>query len=93
MGLATGARLGPYDIVAPLGAGGMGGVYKAKDTRLDRTVAHKILRAPLAGDPHFRERFDREAHTISQLSGSRLLRCEPRIHKVLVKVGIFSRNP
>jgi serine/threonine protein kinase len=54
MGLATGARLGPYDIVAPLGAGGMGGVYKAKDTRLDRTVAHKILRAPLAGDPYFR---------------------------------------
>src|SRR5215510_4403719 len=68
MALASGARLGPYEIVAPLGAGGMGDVYKARDTRLDRTVAIKILADALAGDPQFRERFEREARTISQLA-------------------------
>ena len=57
--LTNGTRLGPYEILAPLGAGGMGEVYKAKDTRLDRTVAVKILPAALAADPKFRERFDR----------------------------------
>ena len=68
MPLAPGSRLGPYEIVAPLGAGGMGEVYKARDTRLDRTVAIKVLPAALAGDPHFRERFDREARSISSLN-------------------------
>src|SRR5215831_7047139 len=68
MALASGARLGPYEIVAPLGAGGMGDVYKARDTRLDRTVAIKILADALAGDLQFRERFEREARTISQLT-------------------------
>jgi eukaryotic-like serine/threonine-protein kinase len=68
MSLQTGARLGPYEIQTPLGAGGMGEVYKARDTRLDRTVAVKVLPAELAGDPEFRQRFDREAKTISQLS-------------------------
>jgi serine/threonine protein kinase len=67
MALAPGARLGPYEIVSLVGAGGMGEVYKAKDTRLDRTVVIKILPPQLANDPQFRERFDREAHTISQL--------------------------
>ena len=66
MSLASGARLGPYEILSALGAGGMGEVYKARDTRLDRTVAIKILPETLAGDPQFRERFDREASTISQ---------------------------
>ena len=66
MPLITGSRLGPYEILSPLGAGGMGEVYKARDTRLDRTVAIKILPETLAGDPQFRERFDREARTISQ---------------------------
>jgi Tol biopolymer transport system component len=66
--LTAGTRLGPYEIVAPLGAGGMGEVYKAKDTRLDRTVAVKIMPAALAADPEFRQRFDREAKAISQLS-------------------------
>src|SRR5262249_46084663 len=66
--LPEGTRLGPYEIVAPLGAGGMGEVYKARDTRLDRAVAVKILPATLAADPQFRERFDREARAISQLS-------------------------
>jgi eukaryotic-like serine/threonine-protein kinase len=67
MSLAAGTRLGPYQILSALGAGGMGEVYKARDTRLDRIVAIKILLAPLAADPQFRERFDREARTISQL--------------------------
>ena len=56
MDLSPGTRLGPYEIVAPLGAGGMGEVYKARDTRLDRTVAIKILPDALAADPQFRER-------------------------------------
>jgi serine/threonine-protein kinase len=67
MVLAAGTRLGPYEILALLGAGGMGEVYKARDTRLDRTVAIKVLSPTLAADPHFRERFDREARVISQL--------------------------
>ena len=68
MPLQPGTRLGPYEIVAALGAGGMGEVYKARDTRLDRTVAIKILPATLGADPQFRERFDREARAISQLN-------------------------
>src|SRR3989442_2753458 len=68
MPLVTGTRLGPYEIVAALGAGGMGEVYKARDTRLDRTVAIKILPESLAADPQFRDRFDREARAISQLT-------------------------
>jgi serine/threonine protein kinase len=67
MALAAGARLGPYQILSALGSGGMGEVYKARDTRLDRTVAIKILSPTLATDPQFRDRFDREARTISQL--------------------------
>src|SRR5713226_6543921 len=67
MALTPGARLGPYEIVSLVGAGGMGEVYKAKDTRLDRIVAIKILPPTLTADPQFRERFDREARTISQL--------------------------
>jgi eukaryotic-like serine/threonine-protein kinase len=66
-GVGPGSRLGPYELVALAGAGGMGEVYKARDTRLDRTVAIKILPAPLASDAEFRERFDREARVISQL--------------------------
>src|SRR5438067_6247203 len=67
MSLTSGSCLGPYQIVGPLGAGGMGEVYKARDTRLDRIVAVKILPDSLAEDPQFRSRFDREARTISQL--------------------------
>jgi Tol biopolymer transport system component len=68
MPLTTGTRLGPYEVLGPLGAGGMGEVYKARDTRLERTVAIKILPAHAADDPDFRARFDREAKTISQLN-------------------------
>jgi serine/threonine-protein kinase len=67
MSLPAGARLGPYEIVGAIGAGGMGQVYKARDTRLDRTVALKILHSPVASDPEFRARFEREARTISAL--------------------------
>jgi len=68
MTLSAGSRLGPYEIVAPLGAGGMGEVYRARDTRLDRTVAIKVLAAHLSSSPEVRQRFEREAKTISQLS-------------------------
>jgi serine/threonine protein kinase len=56
MALSSGTRLGPYEIRSALGAGGMGEVYRARDTRLDRTVAIKILPGALASDPEFRER-------------------------------------
>jgi|SRR5579863_271615 len=72
MPLATGSKLGPYEILAPLGAGGMGEVYRARDTRLDRTVAVKILPSRLAGDAAVRERFEREAKTISSLNHSHI---------------------
>jgi eukaryotic-like serine/threonine-protein kinase len=68
MTLAVGARLGPYEIQSPLGAGGMGEVYKARDTRLERTVAIKVLPQHLSASPESRQRFEREAKTISQLS-------------------------
>ncbi|MDQ6801977.1 MAG: serine/threonine-protein kinase, partial [Acidobacteriota bacterium] len=68
MTIAAGARLGPYEIVAPIGAGGMGEVYRARDTRLDRQVAVKILPDSFADNAQFRIRFQREAKTISQLS-------------------------
>ena len=64
----SGAKLGPYEIVAPLGAGGMGEVYKARDTRLNRIVAIKVLPAHLADSPELRERFEREARTIASLN-------------------------
>lgn len=68
MSLPAGSRLGPYEIVAPLGAGGMGEVFRARDTRLGRTVAIKILRPELAGFTDGRARFEREARTIASLA-------------------------
>ncbi|MGD0923343.1 MAG: protein kinase [Terriglobia bacterium] len=68
MGLARGTRLGPYEIQSPLGAGGMGEVYRARDTRLERDVAVKILPANLSSDPSLRQRLEREAKALSKLS-------------------------
>jgi serine/threonine protein kinase len=68
MPLGPGTRLGPYEIVSAIGAGGMGEVYRAKDTRLDRTVAIKVLPSHVSGDAALRERFEREARTVAGLS-------------------------
>ena len=68
MPISTGARLGSYEVLSLLGAGGMGEVYKARDTRLDRTVAIKVLPSHLADKPQLRERFEREAETIAKLN-------------------------
>src|SRR5215470_3499630 len=68
MPFGPGTRLGPYEILAPLGAGGMGEVYRARDTRLKRSVAVKVLSSALASDPERRGRFEREAHAIAALS-------------------------
>jgi Tol biopolymer transport system component len=68
MAITIGQKLGPYEIVEKAGAGGMGEVYKARDSRLDRTVALKILPDSFAGNPQFRERFEREAKAISSLN-------------------------
>jgi eukaryotic-like serine/threonine-protein kinase len=68
MALTSGTKLGPYEIQSPLGAGGMGEVYRARDARLDRTVAIKILSSHLSDNPEARQRFDREARAISSLN-------------------------
>src|SRR5499427_3592369 len=68
MPLASGTKLGPYEIQSPLGTGGMGEVYRAQDTRLGRTVAIKILPAELSSDTLRKQRFEREAKTISGLN-------------------------
>jgi serine/threonine protein kinase len=68
MPLGPGIRLGPYEIVSALGAGGMGEVYRARDTRLVRIVAIKVLPSHVNGDAALRERFEREARTIAALS-------------------------
>jgi len=68
MPLSAGTHLGPYEILAPIGAGGMGEVYRARDTRLDRIVALKVLSAALARQPEFRQRFEREARAVSSLN-------------------------
>ena len=71
--LNTGARLGPYEIVSPLGEGGMGEVYRARDSRLDREVAIKVLAEQLAGDREARARFEREAMSVAKLSHPNIL--------------------
>ena len=68
MTLSAGSKLGPYEVLSPLGAGGMGEVYRARDSRLGRDVAIKVLPAALAASPEARQRFEREAQTISQLA-------------------------
>ncbi len=71
--LVAGARLGPYVVTEALGAGGMGEVYRARDTRLERDVAIKILPAPLAQDADRRARFEREARAVAALSHPNIL--------------------
>src|ERR1022692_2273866 len=68
MPLSAGTKLGPYEVLSAIGAGGMGEVYKARDTRLDRTVAIKVLPTHLADRSELRERFEREAKTIASLN-------------------------
>src|SRR6202051_3802639 len=68
MSLTSGTKLGPYEIQSPLGAGGMGEVYRARDTRLDRTVAIKILASHLSSSPELKQRMEREARSISALN-------------------------
>jgi eukaryotic-like serine/threonine-protein kinase len=68
MALTSGTKLGPYEIQSPLGAGGMGEVYRALDTRLDRTVAVKVLPAHLSSDASLKQRLEREAKAVSKLS-------------------------
>src|ERR1700722_18043145 len=73
MALAPGGKLGPYEIVGPIGAGGMGEVYRARDPRLNRDVAIKILPAAFSNDPQCLDRFEREAHILSTFNHSNLL--------------------
>src|SRR5688500_1272416 len=73
MRLAAGTRLGPYEILAPIGAGGMGEVYRARDARLDRDVAVKVLPGRVARDPAALARFEREAKAVAALSHPNIL--------------------
>src|SRR5512141_733953 len=73
MSLSPGARLGPYEIVSPLGAGGMGEVYRARDPRLGREVAIKVLPANLASDRGRLNRFEKEARLVASLSHPNIL--------------------
>ena len=82
MSLQAGSRLGAYEILSHLGAGGMGEVYKARDTRLDREVAIKILSPALARDPDGVARFEREAMSVAKLS-----------HPNILAVHEFGRDP
>src|SRR5262244_4072980 len=68
MAISPGARLGPYEVIAPLGAGGMGEVYRARDPRLARDVAIKVLPSGVASDPERLKRFEREARSASSLN-------------------------
>ena len=78
MPIASGTRFGPYEILGPVGAGGMGEVYRARDTRLERTVAVKVLPESLKDNPDLQQRLEREAKTISSLSHPNICRSEER---------------
>ena len=84
MGLSVGTRLGPYEILAPLGEGGMGAVYRARDVRLDRIVAVKVLSDRLSADPEALARFQREGKTVAALSHPNIL----SLHDVGVDGGV-----
>ena len=80
MAIPVGRRLGPYDILSAIGAGGTGEVYRARDTRLDRIVAIKILQDHLADRVELRERFEREAKTIASLDHPHICTIYSRNH-------------
>src|SRR5579864_4128116 len=84
MALTSGTKLGPYEIVSPLGAGGMGEIYSARDTRLDRAVAVKILPAAFSSDADRLHRFEHEARILSSLNHPNLL----AIHDVGAQDGV-----
>ena len=73
MTLAIGTKLGPYEIGAPIGAGGMGEVYRARDTRLERTVAIKVVHASFSGDAERVRRFEQEARAVGALNHPNIL--------------------
>ena len=81
MPLSAGTRLGPYEILSALGAGGMGEVYRARDTRLERDVAIKVLPEPFAADPDRLRRFEHEARAIAALNHPHI--CHPTAHAPL----------
>src|SRR3569832_1524611 len=85
MPLSPATRFGPYEIVAPLGAGGMGEVYRARDTRLGREVALKVLPAEVSSDPARRARFEQEARAAAALNHPNIV----GTHDVVVLVGFF----
>jgi len=90
MPLAAGQRIGPYEIVAPLGAGGMGEVYRARDARLDRDVAIKILPDLFAQDPERLARFEREAKALAALNHPNIAAIygiEEKTSEVVSKIG------
>ena len=84
MSLAAGSRLGPYEIHSLIGAGGMGEVYRARDTRLDRDVALKVLPADVAANPARLERFQREAKTVASLNHPHIV----TLHSVEEDAGV-----
>src|SRR5450755_3560040 len=84
MSLAPGTRLGPYEILAPIGAGGMGEVYRARDTKLDREVAIKILPESFANDPDRLARFEREAKALAALNHPNIAHIEGVEKRALV---------
>ena len=91
MMLPSGTRLGPYEVLAPLGAGGMGEVYRARDTRLDRVVAIKVLPERMAKDPAALARFAREAKAVAALSHPNILAiydfgCEQEVHFAVMEL-------
>src|SRR5512141_104257 len=85
MTLSAGSRLGPYEIVSPLGAGGMGEVYRARDARLGREVAIKVRPERLLGDREHRARFEREARAVAAVSHPNIL----AIHDFGEQSGLF----
>src|SRR5262245_45343114 len=85
MALSAGTRLGPYEILSPLGAGGMGEVYRARDTRLGRDVALKILPLNVAADPGRRQRFELEARAVAALNQPNIV----GIYDIGDEAGVF----